>query len=118
MQVPRGMIFLQLSSAVLIIATTTLYQNRSTLAPQRTSLARQCAIYQRYESALMLLEANRPISATELLVSFSDTELSITNGLLGESALTHCPGSLFLRLGVLLSQRASQAAQGGAAHQA
>jgi hypothetical protein len=125
MKAPRGLFVLQLGSALLMLVAATLYQSRSALAPEPTALApeptalrQQRALYERYESALALLEENRPLLAAELLSSFPDTELKITNALLIESGMSHCPAGLFLRMGVLLAHHATRAAQSGAWHQA
>ena len=116
MKALRGASFLSLSSMTLVLVATALYQHRSTralLAPTNP-----CAQYQRYDEALQLLYTNRPVAAAELIASFPDEKLVITNSLLLEKSTPLAPAALFLRIGSLLSRHAATAAHGGSRAQA
>lgn len=116
MKALRGAPFLSLSSMTLVLVATALYQHRSTaalLAP-----ANPYAQYQRYDEALQLLYTNRPVAAAELIASFPDEKLVITNSLLLEKSTTLAPAGLFLRIGSLLSRHAAAATHGGSRAQA
>jgi hypothetical protein len=85
MQTLRGKLFFQLSSATLVLVATALYQSgrvkNNSLSPQ--ALQAQRAVYERYESALKLLESNHPLAAVELLASFPEKKISISQSSLG-----------------------------------
>ena len=118
MQAPRGMLFLQLSGAALILVATTLYQNRTALIPQETTPLTRRTTYERYESVLSLLETNRPAAAAALLTSFPEDKLGVNNALLKDQFADYSPAMLFLHIGKLLSRHAADAARSGSEHQA
>ena len=118
MQAPRGLLFFRLSSAALVLTATAFYQSQLTSPPGDASATERWATYERYESVLRLLEANRPAAAAELLESFPDTELGIHNALLRDHFADYSPAMLYLRIGKLLAQHATAAAWGGSERQA
>lgn len=118
MQHPKGTIFLQLSSVMLVLVATTLYQKCLPQEPKVSALATQRTDYERYEEALKLLDENHPIAALELLTSFPHEKLGIANALLKEPKASLAPGILFLRLGLSLAHHASESAQRNAPQEA
>ena len=121
MQPQRGRLFLQVSSATLVLVATALYQSQSEkrIAPLRPILGQTSnPAYVRYESALELLEANQPLSAIELLASGTNQEFHTINQVAREETLPFSGGMLFLRLGSLLARYASQATESGSVEQA
>lgn len=118
MQAPRGLLFFRLSSAALVLTAATFYQSQLTSPLGDASATARRAVYERYESVLRLLEANRPAAAAELLESFPDTELGIHNALLRDHFADYSPAMLYLRIGKLLARHATAAARGGSERQA
>jgi hypothetical protein len=110
-----------MSSATLVLVATALYQNQGSQQsplPQLANSQQSTATYEKYVSALKLLESHQPVAALELLSACSRVEARATNRLTREQALPHSSGMLFLHLGTRLSQHAAQAAQSGSFKQA
>jgi hypothetical protein len=95
-----------------------LYQNRTALAPQTTSVGAQRAVYERYERVLRLLKSDQPMAAAELLASFPEERLGLGALLLTERSDDYPSGMLYLHIGNQLVRHATAASRRGATYQA
>jgi hypothetical protein len=119
MQAFKGKLFLQLSGATLCLIATSIVQNQSIrFSSSDTASTTQKVTYQSYSEVLDLLQKNQPVAAAELLAAIPDEHLGISHALMREMKLTYSPEALFIQIGRLFTNQASQAAFSGSAERA
>lgn len=113
MKIPRGTLFLQLSSTTLALVAVALYQHQTAATQANTVRESQRTLYQRYEEVLKLLYANQPMTAAEQLASLPKETVVLETALLRDYSVPYAPEMLFLQLGTMFQRHAARAAGRG-----